>query len=1373
MDINPWSILSASALLQFIDDLSMYRARGGDRPVRCLVQTGVLRVVERMLRPSTGPIGRPIGPHLNEEDRAFLSGALQLFAPATVYQALDLFESLRMGGRSLSIESVMQLLQSFDRAVALCGDMCVPEDMVVRMFIAALRPDRLRQRVEARRPDTLERAQMLAVEETRVLLDILREAARVSPGPERSDRAPRPLPLPTPSVPPSRPAVQRVVGDAPPTLTCYGCGQRGHKKAECPQTKPGPKREGVTSDTPSPAPSPAGPPRPGWHRDATRLVRQADGGKAKVGQDQTRGLMPDGLVRVAVTLQGKDGGVRALALLDSGATRQYISSAVYRKLLEHGVLVRRTQATVQLLAGTVNAPTSVTCELMMEPQGGVGRCIRVSTDLLVVEGATEEVVIGMPLMTELGITAILVEDARVDATEAEFDQFDSDDDVTPPEEGCMLPAVELSGEDAHRVQRVLEAHSGVFGPLPARGAEVPALVIELKPGMIPAVQPPRRLSPALQETVKATVDEWLDLGIVQPSKSPYASPVVLVRKKDGSYRMCVDYRLLNKATVDMKFPLQNTRGILERMSGHAVFGTLDLRSGFHQVPLEEGARPLTAFSTPDGLFEFCRVQFGLKNGPTHFQLVMTQVLNGLLGNSCEVYIDDIIVYAHDMEEFCVRLDAVLSRLEEHSLRVNGVKCRLGLPAVEFLGHVVDGKGVSMSESRKQGLAGIKPPQSAVQLKSFLGLASYFRTFVKGFATVAKPLHRLCSEKVAFEWRDEAQQAFEALKAAMLEAPVLAHINYSLPLVLRTDASNHGVGGVLLQVVDGVEHPVSYVSKAFTPVEARWATIEQECFAVVFSIEALQHHLRGHAFVVETDHRNLLYLQKASSPKLIRWRLRLQEYAFEVRHVSGKSNVIADCLSRCLVGEDESPSETEDDEQGSADSGSESSGDDMETESEASVAAEGAGTPLSMFTAVHNSVLGHRGVALTLSLLREGGKEWPTMRADVEGFIKSCPVCQKVRLGQGSMAAALATTTVTAPFEVLAIDTVGPLPADAYGNEFIVVIIDCFSRFVELKATKTAKALDAAAALLEVFGRYGAPKMLRSDRGSQFTAAVIGNLLNLAGVGRHLTIPYRPQSNGLVERANKELGRHLRALVMDQRVAETWSMALPLVQRLLNSTPNRTIGTTPARVMFGGKVNLNRELLVTPEAPEDSDADSVESHETSTMEDYIVRLGDAQKAIVEAARQQQEAEIAEYLARTPEDPSEFADGSYVLVSYPDRPPTKLHPAWKGPMLVVEHSLSTYKCQDINDLTHHTFHVSRLKAYNPERTGDPLTVASVDVAEYVVDEIVEHRAGATKQECMFRVRWRGYEDSDDSWLPYGDLRDVAVLRAYLLAHPELDI
>ena len=1202
----------------FVTSVDAYRARGGEKSVRSMMSAGALSVVLLRLR-----MRRDAAEDDEDGEEAFVRAVSSFFAPATVLEALDRFKALSMRSQSgPSLDATILFVQAFERLEGVCAEVLPPQRQLIKVFLKGLRPARLTERVECRDPETLDEAKVAAIEEVEAMVSVMREAGCIAGAvdPRHSTAvqvraaavpAPRPplerSPRPSAGRDAGGDAHQARSGDARRPVTCFACGLEGHLQRECPGRQRGWQREQggrlMRPDPPLRTPMRESGARPQGPEAPRPQPKREQGARGKAAREGSAGS--DGLRRVRVTLQTQGGCVEVNALLDTGSNNNFISPAVYDALLEIGAFVTRTQRRIETLSGVVQAAHVVTCMLRVpgSPSGEAARAVEVQVELLVVDYVSEDAVIGLPTMTVTGLSARLVHEVEPAVSEPEAPpELDILDDEEVPSDGTLPQIEEVSC--AEQLRALVLEYADVFGPLPKEGAAVEPMTIVLKPGFEPKPMAPRRLSPALQLAVAESVTAWFEDDIIQSSSSPYSSPIVVVRKKDGTYRPCVDYRQLNSGTVDLKFPLQQTRAVLERMAGNTIFATLDLRSGFHQIPIAEESRALTAFPTHDGLYEFKRIQFGLKNGPSYFQQTMSRVLNGIVGAGCEVFIDDIVVYGRNNAEFVCNLRRVFERLRQYRLRVKGSKCRIGQAQVEYLGHLVDGTGVSLTAIRKQGVQDIRAPKTTAQLKSFLGLVSYFRTFVRDYANIASPLHALCSPKRPFRWDEEHHQAFERLKAAVVEAPVLHHINYDHPVVLRTDASTVGIGGVLLQVVDGVEYPVSFVSKAFSPVEVKWSTLEQEAYAVFYCIKSLQHHLRGHKFTVETDHRNLMYLQKATAPKVVRWRLFLQEYDYDVRHIAGKDNVVADGLSRCLA---------------------------------AIELPHG-----SHIKAVHNAVLGHRGIALTMSALVEAGIEWPEMRKDVELFIKSCAVCQKTRLSQGSVAAALATTIVHEPFEVVAMDTIGPLPADAYGNCYIVAAIDCFSRFVELKATKGATASEAAGLLLDVFGRYGAPRSLRTDQGSQFTARVIQNFLRLVGTKQQLTVPHRPESNGLIERTNQEIGRHLRAIVMDCRLAETWSSTLPLVQRMVNATPNRTTGTTPARIMFGGAVNLDRQLLKLEEN-EESDSETDSDSETQSYEDYIQSLIDSQRVIVDAARQHQEVVVQKVLAKSPEQVSEFEDG----------------------------------------------------------------------------------------------------------------------------------
>ena len=556
--------------------------------------------------------------------------------------------------------------------------------------------------------------------------------------------------------------------------------------------------------------------------------------------------------------------------------------------------------------------------------------------------------------------------------------------------------------------------------------------------------------------------------------------------------------------------------------------------------------------------------------------------------------------------------------------------------------------------------------------------------------------------------------------------MLANIDYEKELFVKVDASELGIGGVLFQFDEEgfTELPIAFISKAFNDTEKRWPTVEQEMFAIYFAIKQLKCYLLGHHFVVLTDHKNLLSLYKLQSSKIIRWRLELGEFDFAIRHVSGKSNVVPDSLSRLLV-----------------------------------IQYNNAEERSKEISAVHNAVRGHRSANKTFEMLRQKGISWAGMKKDVKTFISHCATCQKVRLGQASVVAASKSIAVQEPFERIAVDTVGPLPMDNDGMKYIIVVMDSFSRFVELFAMPDCTSQSAAIALLNVFGRFGAPKQIVSDNGTQFINGLIDDFLSMLKTQRRSILPYRPEANGHVERMNQEVLKHLRALVMDDRIQESWSKWLPLIQRIVNATVHSSIGTTPARVLFGDYVNLDRGILF-PFNPE-------EEGEGTTAEDYVQELIKAQRLILETSQNFQNKVVEKALEKNPaeEDLSEFEQGDLVLMSYPNRPPSKLHAPWRGPFAIVGKTFgNAYICQDLNSLNLKSVHISRLKRYRIDEDMSNLHVAAMDLSgEFVLEKIQSHR-GNSKKNLKFLVSWNGYDAEFDTWEPLVNVKDAEQLDVY---------
>ena len=422
---------------------------------------------------------------------------------------------------------------------------------------------------------------------------------------------------------------------------------------------------------------------------------------------------------------------------------------------------------------------------------------------------------------------------------------------------------------------------------------------------MPVRQQPRRMSTKQKQEVGKLVDDILDDGVISTSKSPWSSPVVLVKKKDGSVRFCVDYRALNNCTKKCSYPLPRIDDSLDQLSGCGYFSTLDLKSGYWQIPMHEKDKEKTAFTCHKGLFEFNVMPFGLANAPATFQHLMRVVLNGIEWDGVLAYLDDIIVYARTFDEHLRNLDLVLSRLELHGLTLRPSKCTLFKSEVKFLDHIVSKSGVSCDPEKVSCVSNWPIPKSLKEVRQFLGLASYYRKFVKDFAKLAAPMYNLTKKSAKqFEWTGECNDAFLCLKSFLTSAPVLVYPDFSKPFIVDTDASNGAVGGVLSQIRDGKEHPVAYCSRTLTKCERNYSTTRKELLAVVHALQKFRCYL-DQTFLLRTDHSALRWLWESKDVfgQCARWFELMAEFDFKLVHRSGSAHGNADALSRC-PGEEE-------------------------------------------------------------------------------------------------------------------------------------------------------------------------------------------------------------------------------------------------------------------------------------------------------------------------------------------------------------------------------------------------------------------------------------------------------------------------------------
>ena len=854
--------------------------------------------------------------------------------------------------------------------------------------------------------------------------------------------------------------------------------------------------------------------------------------------------------------------------------------------------------------------------------------------------------------------------------------------------------------------------------------------------------PTRPQSSKKMTEIKKHIDDMMKSGIIEKAETPYYSHPVIVQKTETSFRFCIDYRGLNAATESASWPLPNITQLFDRICAHRpdTFGVMDLTSGYHQAPLALSARKFTAFLCFAGLFQFTRLPFGPKRAPSYFQEQMvSDVLAGLVYVICEIYLDDIIIYANGNEEFIIRTRQVFERLRIKGVRLKAKKTKLGLPKIEYVGKEISVDGMSMSTNRIKAFLDIPRPKTITDLRKFLGVANYFHQFIANHSAVVQHLHALIKPKLSkytsLVWTTLGQTAFESLRELIANCPLLRFPDDSSPIILRTDASDFGIGGILFQTIEGVENPIAFVSKSLTDVQLRWSVIQKEAYAVFYCCTQLDYLLRDRRFIIETDHRNLTYMQKNTNSMVIRWDIAIQELDFTIRFIKGKDNEIADSMSRLctnlIVDVDL-------------------------MQSAIYILSDVTGDQLEGLQMCHNSKVGHGGVDRTIAYLKRLGYFWPSMRRDTKQFIKTCPCCQKMESSKRTVNTMKFTTSTYEPWTALNMDFIGPYST----GEYVHVIIDTATRWTELTLCKDATASSAALALLNHLGRYGTPQHIRSDRGPHFANAVIKEFMALTGTQLKHTLAYSSEENAIVERANREVNRHLRAMIFDEPDVQKLPKMLPFVMRIMNTTRNAVTGIAPSELMYGKMIDLDEGILLPrSERPQFASLSEASSEMIRIQDDLWNKSRELRLAADKTHLATQSAEI-----------TSFPIDSYVLASYVVQPPTRLHTKWSGPFKVLGNQNSEYRLFDLVTKKEKLVHVTRLKEFifNPHIT-DPKDIARRDYLEYFVESIVDHRGSTSrKSELHFYVKWLNYSEEHNTWEPWANLRLVDKLHDYLRAN-----
>ena len=840
----------------------------------------------------------------------------------------------------------------------------------------------------------------------------------------------------------------------------------------------------------------------------------------------------------------------------------------------------------------------------------------------------------------------------------------------------------LTSEQQAKLQQLCLRYAHIFnaGEKPLSKTNLTTFTVEIKENQRPISCAPRPVSHAKREAIAKIVADGMREGIIAPSDSEWASAVVLVRKPNGEPRMCVDYRAINAVTRIPNYPLPRIQQALDVLQGKRYFSVFDLLKAYWQVETDADSRKYLAFITPDGLYEWARMPFGAAGAPATQQRMMDKLLTGLKWVCALAYLDDIVVYSDTFEQHLTHLEALFRRCEKGSLQLQPKKSALCRAETKYLGLIVSSKGVKVDPIKTEPIRKFARPKDKRAVRRFLGMGSYYRRFIRNYARVAAPLQKLIHENATFVWEKPQQDAFDAIKDAIIAATEMAHPKPGEPFIIDCDAAAEGLGAVLQQLDEQKrERPICFASRALRPNERKWSATELEAFAIVWALETFRIYVEGSPTLVRTDHSPLLWLRNhaGKSAKIARWVLRLQEFAFDLQHRAGRCNKVADALSRSpLPNTDTEPHDTMYDslclfieaadrcqacwgptrsfltrggeqkmttKNAAADTtlkeGTNKKNDEepvtltmAQAKTDEFLAQEEPGPgksrkmlppgtatireaqkwcpetlalqqyldrvlgaelptwvqaghlkpvlrdgvlclaqqessddprPDRIHVPVHlrvplirrihtDKVTGHHGYKKTVALLKERYL-WGSMCADVAKVLKTCMQCWRYVKG-GPRKLPLKSIPKGWPGEVLAMDIFGPLPLTKDGNQYVLVFIDHFTRFVELVALKNMAAKNVVAALTNVWmPRHGVPERLLSDNGTHFTAKIVCDFCTNAGVRKIFSTPYHPQGNSVVESFMRTLKKALATLVSED--GTDWDLFLPAVALAYNSTPH--------------------------------------------------------------------------------------------------------------------------------------------------------------------------------------------------------------------------
>lgn len=904
--------------------------------------------------------------------------------------------------------------------------------------------------------------------------------------------------------------------------------------------------------------------------------------------------------------------------------------------------------------------------------------------------------------------------------------------------------------------------------------------IPLQPGKHPPFGPLYQLTETENKTMKDYIDTNLKRGWIEHSSSPAGAPCFFIKKKDGSLRLCVDYRGLNAITIKNRYALPLINDLINQLSKAKIYSALDLKDAYHLVKIKSGEEWKTAFRTHYGHFQYKVMPFGLTNAPAIFQGLMQEIFRNEIGKFVVVYLDDILVFSDNAQEHSAHLRVVFSKLREYKLFCKRTKCQFGVTEISYLGYVISPRGTFMDKSKVSSILDWKPPQNVPELQSFLGFANFYRRFIPNYAALTKPMTSLLKKNVVFSWTSDHQKAFESLKQSFASPPILVHPNSSLPYCVETDASDFAIAGILSQVQPNSSmHPVAFFSRQMTPAELNYPVYDKELLAIYTCFKEWRHFLQGakHRVTVFCDHRNLVWFttSKQLSQRQARWGLFFTDFDFVITYRPGPRNRQADALSR--KGEYSTSAKSHNftvllkdrlQLQALAIGGT-SEFMDMVAEDTKHANSDGTLTSdpllqerdglfyrdnrlylpstrtrlLAMKQRHDNPAAGHFGKRKTKELLALDFY-FPSMDKFISDYLNDCK-CQRSKTPRLKPSGLLNPLPVPdRNWGTITTDLITGLPKSK-GHDAIQVWVDARSKMVHFAPTSESLTAKGSAELFinNVFKLHGLPDVFISDRGPQWNSAFWKELSQILNIDRRLSTAYHPQTNGQTERTNQILEQYLRTYVSYQQT--DWPDFLPLAEFTINNSVNSSTNLTPFYANHGQNPVFDPSYT-----NPGSHSLPAAAHFANHMHDIAEHL--SQNLLAAKKRYKHHADNK----RNP-DP-DWTPGTEVYLSTVNlktrRPSKKLDDKRIGPFKIIRKiGNSSYELLLPTSMKiHNVFHVSLLSEARasqiPGRRTDPPPPVEIDnEIEYEVAAILDSKL--QRKRLLFLVDWYGYGPSDRTW------------------------